>query len=67
MELGINEQGSRRHSYEYQHLRQINEVLKLRHKRKKEDGREREKDKTELGIGRPGKGSAPEVDSTVQE
>jgi hypothetical protein len=64
---GSNEQRSRRHGKDSQDLGEIKDVVERRHQRTKKDGREREKEKTELGPGCPGTGRDPEVDPAVQE
>ena len=62
-----NEQRSRCHSEEHHDLCQVKEVVEHQYQRKKIDGWEREKGKTELGGSWVGKGRAPEVDQAVQE
>ena len=67
MVSGSNEQRFRHHGEENQDLCQVKEVVERRHQKMKKDGREREKEKTELGGGCPGEGRAAEVDPAVQE
>jgi hypothetical protein len=62
-----NEQRSRCHGKENQDLCQINEVVERRHRTMKNNGRERENEKTELGGGCPCKGRASEVVPAIQK
>jgi len=67
MVSGSNEQRSRRPGEENQDLCQVKEVVERRHQRKKKDGREKEKETSELRGGCLGESRAAEFDPAVQE
>jgi len=67
MVSGSNEQHSPLHGNENQDFCQITEVVQRQHQIKKTEGREREKEKTELGGDCLGECRAASVDQAVKE